>query len=108
MRHDLASITDRIHVLLARIERGDYPDQARLEDTLTDGYAWALSLDAECDRLERRISDHAAELSADGSTEQARELSGLARLLARRRRELDALRKLLAVLRAGVQEVRVA
>jgi hypothetical protein len=108
MRHDLASITDRIHVLLARIERGDYPDQARLEDTLTDGYAWALSLDAECDRLERRISDHAAELSADGSTEQARELSGLARLLARRRRELDALRELLAVLRAGVQEVRVA
>jgi hypothetical protein len=108
MRHDLASITDRIHVLLARIERGDYPDQARLEDTLTDGYAWALSLDAECDRLERRISDHAAELSADGSMEQARELSGLARLLARRRRELDALRELLAVLRAGVQEARVA
>jgi hypothetical protein len=108
MHHDLASITDRIHVLLARIERGDYPDQARLEDTLTDGYAWALSLDAECDRLERRISDHAAELSADSSVEQARELSGLARLLARRRRELDALRDLLAVLRAGVQEARVA
>jgi hypothetical protein len=108
MRHDLASITDRIHVLLARIERGDYPDQARLEDTLTDGYAWALSLDAECDRLERRISEHAAELSAGSSVEQARELSGLARLLAHRRRELDALRDLLAVLRAGVQEVRVA
>jgi hypothetical protein len=108
MRHDLASITDRIQTLLARIERGDYPDQVRLEDTLTDGYAWALSLDAECDRLERRISDHAAGLSADSSVEQARELSALARLLARRRRELDALRELLAVLKAGVQEARVA
>jgi hypothetical protein len=108
MRQDLASITDHIHVLLARIERGDYPDQARLEDTLTDGYAWALSLDAECDRLERRISEHAAQLSADSTVEQARELSALARLLARRRRELDSLRDLLAVLRAGVQEARVA
>jgi hypothetical protein len=108
MRHDLTSITDRIQTLLARIERGDYPDQDRLEDTLTDGYAWALSLDAECDRLERRISDHAAGLSADSSVEQARELAALARLLARRRRELDALRDLLAVLKAGVQEARVA
>ena len=108
MHHNLAAITDRIHVLLARIERGDYPDQDRLEDTLTDGYAWALSLDAECDRLERRISDHAAQLSADSSVEQARELSALVRLLGRRRRELNALRDLLALLRAGVQEARVA
>jgi hypothetical protein len=108
MRHDLASTIDRIHALLARIERGDYPDQDRLEDTLTDGYAWALSLDAECDRLERRLSDHAAGLSADSSMEEARELTALARLLARRRRDLEALRDLLAVLKAGVQEARVA
>jgi hypothetical protein len=108
MRHELASITDRIHALLARLERGDYPDRARLEDTLTEGYACALALDAECDRLERRIAEHAARLGVDGSAEEARKLSALARHLARRRRELEALRDLLAVLRAGVQEARVA
>lgn len=108
MRHELESITDRIQSLLARLERGDYPDRAALEDTLTDGYAWALALDAECDRLERRISDRAAGLGTDGTADQARELSTLARLLSRRRRELEGLRDLLALLRAGVQQARVA
>jgi hypothetical protein len=35
MCNELATVTERINVLLARIERGDYPDRARLEDTLT-------------------------------------------------------------------------
>jgi hypothetical protein len=108
VRDELAAITERINVLLARLERGDYPDQARLEDTLTDGYACALSLDAECDRLERRVTEHAAQLTSESGEEHARELSALARMLAHRRRELDALRDLLALLRAGVQQARVA
>lgn len=101
MRNELVTVTDRINLLLARIERGDYPDRARLEDTLTDGYACALSLDAECDRLERRLSEHAAALDADTSVEQARELSTLARLLARRRAELETLRELLTSARSA-------
>jgi hypothetical protein len=108
LRNQLAAVTDRINLLLARLQRGDYPDRARLEDTLTDGYACALSLDAECERLERRIAEHAAELTGENAEEHARELSALARLLADRRKELDALRDLLALLRAGVQEARVA
>jgi hypothetical protein len=108
MFNQLAAITDRINVLLARIERGEFPSRARLEDTLTDGYACALSLDAECERLERRLAEHAAELTAESGEEHTRQLSKLARLLGRRRRELDALRDLLVVLRAGVQEARVA
>ena len=108
MRQELASVTDHINTMLARLEQGDRPDGARLEATLTDGYAYALSLDAECARLERRISEHAAGLGVDGGLEQARELSALARLLARRRAELDGLRDLLAVLRAGVREAQVA
>jgi hypothetical protein len=108
LRNELPSLIERINLLLARLERGDYPDRARLEDTLTDGYACALSLDAECDRLERRIAEHAAELTSESGEEHARELSALARLLRRRRRELDSLRDLLALLRAGVQEARVA
>jgi hypothetical protein len=108
VRHELASVTDRINTLLDQLERGESPDRAGLEHTLTDGYAWALALDAECDRLERRISQRAAELGSGGSAEQARDISALARLLARRRRELTSLRELLAVLRAGVQHARVA
>jgi hypothetical protein len=108
MRNELALVIDRINLLLGRIERGDYPDRARLEDTLTDGYAWALKLDAECARLERRIAEYAAELTGESTDERARELSSLARLLGRRRRELESLRGLLTILRAGVQEARVA
>lgn len=108
MREELSSVTDRINLLLARLKRGDYPDRARLEDTLTDGYACALSLDAECDRIERRIALHAAELTGENSEKHARELSALARRLAHRRAELDSLRDLLVLLRAGVQEARVA
>ena len=108
MRDQLAVVTDRINLLLARLERGDYPDRARLEDTLTDGYACALSLDAECERIERRIAEHAAQLTGDRAEEHAQELSALARLLSDRRTELDSLRDLLALLRAGVQEARVA
>jgi hypothetical protein len=104
----LAAVTDRINLLLARLKRGDYPDRARLEDTLTDGYACALSLDAECERLERRIAEHAAELTGENAEEHGRELSALARLLAERRKELNSLRDLLALLRAGAQEARVA
>jgi hypothetical protein len=108
LRNHLSSVTDRINLLLARLERGDYPDRARLEDTLTDGYACALSLDAECGRLERRIAEHAAELTGESGAKHARELSAVARLLGDRRKELDSLRELLALLRAGVQEARVA
>ena len=108
MRNELAAVTDRINLLLARLERGDYPDRARLEDTLTDGYACALSLDAECERIERRIAEHAAQLTGERAEEHAHELSALPRLLSDRRVELDSLRDLLALLRAGVQEARVA
>lgn len=108
MRQELAAVIDRINTSLDRIERGENPDRAGLEHTLTDGYAWALALDAECDRLERRISERAAELGDDESAEHARALSTLARLLTRRRRELASLRELLATLRTGVQQARVA
>lgn len=108
MRDELAAVIDRINTSLDGLERGEHTDRARLENTLTDGYAWALALDAECDRLERRISQRAAEWGDDDSAEHARDLSTLARLLARRRRELASLRELLRVLRAGVQHARVA
>jgi hypothetical protein len=108
MPNELAAVTEQLNVLLARIERGEAPERSRLEETLTDGYACALSLDAQCDRLERRIADHAAKLTAESGEEQMRELSAVARMLRRRRRELDSIRGLLAVLRASAHETRIA
>lgn len=104
---NLAATTDRINTLLDRIESGDYPERERLEETLTDGYAWALKLDAECGRLERLIALNAERLAEETSEERARELSALARLLTHRRNERDSLRGLLTVLRSGVQEARL-
>jgi hypothetical protein len=104
----LATTIERIHMLVDRIACGDHPDRARLEETLTDGYAWALELDAECRRLERRIAANAELLAQENSEERARELSALARLLTSRRHELGSLRDLLTVLRTGVRQARVA
>jgi hypothetical protein len=100
---NITTTTDRINVLLEDIERGDYPERSDLEETLTTGYAWALQLDAQCVQLERQISVNAAELAQETSEERARELSTLARLLTRKRRERDSLRSLLGVLRSGAQ-----
>lgn len=108
MGNQLAAVTERLHSLIEGIEHGEQPGRERIEETLTDGYACALSLDAECRRLEIRISENAVHLSGESSVEQALELSALARLLTRRRRELDSLRDLLAVLRTGVRQARVA
>lgn len=105
---NLAATTDRIRVLLDGIERGEHPDRPYLEETLTDGYACALTLDAECRRLERSISAKAERLAHGSGEDEARELSALARLLTSRRGELDSLRELLAVLRSGTREPRVA
>ena len=108
MPNQLALIRGRLEALLAGLEDGDHPGQARFEETLTDGYAWALKLDAECARLERSIGTLAAQLGHGSSEQQARELSKTARRLARVKRELVALRGLLSSLRAEAAEAKVA
>ena len=108
MAYRLSSINARLEDLLSDLESGGHPGAARVEETLTDGYAWALKLDAECTRLERSIGTLAAELDHGSSERQARELSSAARRLARARRELVALRGLLSLLRAEAAEAKVA
>jgi hypothetical protein len=104
----LAKISESIDVLLDRIASGDRPQRERLEETLTDGYAMALRLDAECARVERRISAQTERLAEGSNAEGAQELSALARRLTCLRRERDALRARLAVLKDGVRQARVA
>jgi chromosome segregation ATPase len=108
MQHQLSSVKERLEALLASVAGGRHPSRARLEETLTDGYAWALKLDAECTRLERAIGQLATQLDHEDGEEQARELSRTARRLARARHELASLRGLLAALRTEAAEAKVA
>ena len=79
---------------------------ARLERTLTDGYAYALALEAERWRLERRLSEIAGELD-DGNQElKTEELALLARRITSNNDVLAGLRNTLTRLRARATAVR--
>jgi hypothetical protein len=78
------------------------PPLSRVEDTLTEGYAEALALEAERMRLERRIGEVARDARAD-STE---ELRGLSVRLARADGQLTELRNLLATLHERARVLR--
>ena len=46
MSQPLASLRNRLEELLRLLRSGRHPGRAHVEETLTDGYAWALKLDA--------------------------------------------------------------
>jgi len=83
-------------------------DLDQIEKTLTDGYAYALSLDAERWRLEKRISERAQGLQRGDLAANAIELSTLARRLDGNADDLAKLRTLLADLRRHAHDVRVS
>jgi hypothetical protein len=74
-------------------------DIGRIERTLTDGYAHALTLEAERFRLERRLTELAHSLQPGDTEEITRELSELARRLDGNAGELGDLRGRLSDLR---------
>lgn len=81
-----------------------------IEDTLTSGYAAALALEAERWRIERRITEMAAELGGDADRElnRAEEIVGLAQRLSRTDTDLTSLRGILESLRDRADAVRAA
>lgn len=79
---------------------------ARMEHTLTAGYARALALEAERLRLERRIASIAAELSEGDATDRRGELADLSRRASEAGGELGYLRGLLGSLRERARELR--
>ncbi len=79
---------------------------AQLERTLTDGYAHALSLEAEQIRLERRMSELAGELNEGNQEQKAQELVQVSRRISRARAELARLRGTLSRLRDRATHVR--
>ena len=72
---------------------------ARVEHTLTDGYARALALEAQRSRLRRSIGELAARAAPD-PVGRTRELSLLSEQLAVAEDALERLRALLSLLRA--------
>ena len=81
----------------ALLAAADGDDPARMERTLTDGYARALALEAERRRLKQRIERLTAALDRD--TTSRRELATLLRDLERHDGDLGSLRSQLGDLR---------
>jgi len=95
MAQEQPKVTQRIEALLEAPRSGAAaPTLARVEETLTEGYAEALALEAERLRLERRLG----EVAREGSADPGAELSSLGRRLTSADGELTRLRALLSSL----------
>ena len=103
----IPALLDEIDELLAEPTPSEKPATlARLERTLTDGYAHALSLEAERLRLERRMSELAGELHDGNQEQKAEELVKVSRRISTAGDEIERLRATLAQLRALARSVR--
>ena len=97
-------LCDEIRTLLE--QPASAPDQSleRLEDTLTEGYARALALEAERLRIERQIGALGADLSRNEHAGD--EIATLAGRLSQTSARLSTLRALLVGLRGRADVVR--
>ena len=100
MASDHFDLVQRIHALLDASAEGagaGFP-RKEVEPTLTEGYACALGLEAECLRLEQRI-DRLTQAVADGHDVSTGKLSALLRRLHETEQQTEDLRALLVPLR---------
>ena len=86
----------------------DAPTLARMENTLTEGYAHALALEAERWRLERRLGEVARSVEGGDGSSFVEELSSLAKRLTSADGELTKLRSLLGTLHERTRSARLA
>src|SRR5437588_6115591 len=100
----MTELHDEINALMSTSAR----DLDAIERTLTDGYARALSLEAEKWRIEKRISEVAQGLQRGDTAKKARELSALAKRLDGNADDLARLRSKLSQLREHANDVRVS
>ena len=102
--NDLAPLLNRI-TMLADERATETPDRLleRIEHTLTDGYAHALTLEAETIRIEREIEQALGEVDGNGVPAGLGELGSR---LASTRREVRSLRAELAALKRRGDVVR--
>jgi predicted nucleic acid-binding Zn-ribbon protein len=99
----MTELLEKIKALMSAPAR----DLETIERTLTDGYAQALSLEAEKWRLEKRINEVAQSLERGDTAQKARELAVLANRVEGNVGDLVALRSVLAELRRHADAVRV-
>ena len=93
--------------MLQQIEEllsAEAPPLARIEETLTEGYARALALEAERWRLERRLG----EMAREGGADVREELQSLGKRLTKADVELAELRTLLGSLHERARIARAA
>jgi hypothetical protein len=90
-------LLEEIAALLAEAEEGD--DPARLERTLTDGYARMLTLEGERRRLQNEIGKLTVSVG-DADAADRRRLASLIRQVKRQEGDLGTLRALLRRLRS--------
>jgi len=98
---DLAPLFARIRELTAAADEDTTLRRNEVERTLTEGYARALELDAECLRLEERIDRLTRAVAAERDV-PPEQLSELLRRLNRTEQRSANLRALLEPLRALV------
>lgn len=99
----MTELLEQINALISAPTR----DLEAIERTLTDGYAQALSLEAEKWRLEKRINEVAQSLQRGDTAKKARELATLANRVEGRVEDLVALRSVLVELRRHADAIRV-
>jgi hypothetical protein len=100
---------ERIEDLLRAPATGDEaPTLEYLEETLTEGYAQALALEAERWRIERRLGEVARDAHLPGASRLAEELASLAKRLRNTDAELARLRATLGSLQARTREARAS
>jgi hypothetical protein len=95
-------------LLNAPTSGAEAPSLARMEETLTEGYAQALALDAERWRLERRLGEVARSVEGSDGSRFVDELATLARRLTSADGELTRLRSLLGSLHERTRSARLA
>jgi hypothetical protein len=100
----MVDVLQKIQAMLTAKSR----DLDSIERTLTDGYAHALSLEAEKWRLERRLTQVAQGIEGGDTQAKTRELSSLAERLDGNQGELETLRGVLADLRRHADGLRIA
>ena len=96
---DFGSLCHELGALIDAPPATDDAARAQVERTLTDGYAQAMSLEAERLRLERQIGEVAAQVRVEERGAKTEELQDLSQRLARASGDLEHLRALLARLR---------
>jgi hypothetical protein len=101
---DDRELLERIQALADAIAEGQALPRSEMEPTVTDGYARALELDAECLRIERKI-DALTQDSVEGRSVPRGEMSTLHRRYQEASTQSAELRAILAPLRKAVSRL---